>query len=207
MFKMNLHDTFGYLNTSYSQKKGRELNCQFDSQPLKVKNLPDFLANMWHTTYCWKNLNKGYNFASDFTSIEGLHTKLWAPKVAKVLILGILGLTLGSLGTKWHLGASPMAKHREYYKGGRWWLPSNLGHGEYCEFMFTHGSFVHQKCSDYALTNLLFSLCKFVWIIESLVTGRSPIPKLQHALLPPKCCESRSAPKLFLLLLSSPLDS
>jgi hypothetical protein len=28
-----------------------------------------------------------------------------------------LGLQLGSLKTKWHLGVGPMAKHREYYKG------------------------------------------------------------------------------------------
>jgi hypothetical protein len=34
-----------------------------------------------------------------------------------VLILGILGLPLRSLGTKCHLGASPMARHKVYYKG------------------------------------------------------------------------------------------
>jgi hypothetical protein len=31
-------------NTSYGQKKGRESNWHFDSQPLKVRNRPDFLA-------------------------------------------------------------------------------------------------------------------------------------------------------------------
>jgi len=30
------------------------------------------------------------------------------------------------------------------------------------EFIFAHGSSMHQKCSTYALTNLLFGLCKFV---------------------------------------------
>jgi hypothetical protein len=35
----------------------------------------------------------------------------------RILILGILGLSFGSLGTKWHLGAGSMAKHKEYYKG------------------------------------------------------------------------------------------
>jgi len=49
-------------NTSYGQKKGRESNCQFDSQPLKVGNQPDFRVCRWHATYCWKALNKGYNF-------------------------------------------------------------------------------------------------------------------------------------------------
>jgi hypothetical protein len=38
------------------------------------------------------------------------------PKVAGVPTLGI-GLPLGSPGTKWHLGAGHVAKHRVYYKG------------------------------------------------------------------------------------------
>ncbi len=35
----------------------------------------------------------------------------------KVLISGISRLPFGSSGTKCHLGASPMARHRIYYKG------------------------------------------------------------------------------------------
>jgi hypothetical protein len=31
-------------NTSYGQKKGRESNCQFDSQPKKIGNNPIYLA-------------------------------------------------------------------------------------------------------------------------------------------------------------------
>jgi hypothetical protein len=76
---------------------------------------PDFLAYKWSATYCWKALDQGYNLALDFISIGGLHTKLWAPKVARVPIVQSLGL--GSPGTKWNLGASPMAKHIVYYKG------------------------------------------------------------------------------------------
>jgi hypothetical protein len=36
----------------------------------------------WCATYYWKALDKVYNFALSFISIEGLHAKLWAPKVA-----------------------------------------------------------------------------------------------------------------------------
>jgi hypothetical protein len=36
------------------------------------------------------------------------------------------------------------------------------GRGEFCESVFAHGSFVHQRCSNYALINLLFGLCKSV---------------------------------------------
>jgi hypothetical protein len=64
-------------NTSYGQKKGWESNWQFDSRPLKVENSPDFLLCKCNSTYHWKALDKGYNFALDLISIEGLHTKSW----------------------------------------------------------------------------------------------------------------------------------
>jgi hypothetical protein len=96
---------------SYGQSYG-----QFDSWPLKVNNCPDFFVCKWRATYCWKDLHKGYNFSLDLTSIEGLHTKLWASQVTRVPILGISGLPLGNPKTKWHLGANPMAKHKVYYK-------------------------------------------------------------------------------------------
>jgi hypothetical protein len=38
-------------NTSYGQKKGRESNWQFDSQPLKVDNRSDFLVCRWRVKY------------------------------------------------------------------------------------------------------------------------------------------------------------
>jgi hypothetical protein len=67
--------------------------------------------------YNWKALNEGYNFASNIISIGGLETRLWAPKVVRVLILGSSKLPLGSPKEKCHLGAGPVAKHIVYYKG------------------------------------------------------------------------------------------
>ncbi len=112
MSKMGSHDPFGYLKHKLWPKEG-----QFDSQPLKVRNRPDSLACRWRATYHWKFIDKGYNFALDFISIGSLHTKLWVFKVARVPILGILGLQLGSLGTKWHLGVGHVAMHKVYCKG------------------------------------------------------------------------------------------
>jgi hypothetical protein len=88
-----------------------------DSRPLKVRNRLDFLPCRWHATYLWKALDEGYNFTLNLISIGGLHTKLWAPKVAGVPTLRILGLPLGSRETKCHLVAGPVASHRIYYKG------------------------------------------------------------------------------------------
>ncbi len=103
-------------NTSYDIKKGRKSNWQFDSQALKVGNRPNFLACKWCVTHYWKFLDEVYNFALDLISIEGLHTKSWAPKSREFQLWG-LGSTLGSLGTKCHLSASPVTGHRVYYKG------------------------------------------------------------------------------------------
>jgi len=50
----------------------------------------------WRATYCWKAFDEGYNFALDFISIRGLHTKLWGPKFAKVPTLAISGLPFGN---------------------------------------------------------------------------------------------------------------
>ncbi len=108
---------FGNYKTSYGQEKGRESNWQFDYWPLKVRNRPNLLAWRWHARYHWKALNEGYNFALDLISIRGLHTKLWAFKVVEVSILRISKLSLRSPGTKWHLGAGLVAKHKVYYKG------------------------------------------------------------------------------------------
>ncbi len=104
-------------NTSYGQKKGRESNWQSNSRPLKVMNHPNLLAFRWRATYHWKDLDKGYNFALNLITIRGLQTKLWAPKVAKVPTLGILGFPLGSSRTKMPFGCWPHGKHKVYYKG------------------------------------------------------------------------------------------
>jgi hypothetical protein len=119
---MGSHDPFEYLKHKLWPKEG--------SRPLKVENRLDFLMCRWSATYCWKALDKGYNFVLDLTLIGGLHTKLWAAKVAGLVILGTSGFPLGSLGTKWQLGVGPMARHKEYYKkeggdfpkSGPWWV-------------------------------------------------------------------------------------
>jgi len=193
-------------NTSYGQKKGRKSNCQFDSRPLKVENRPDFLACRWRATYHWKALHEGYNFSLDLISIGGIHTKLWTPKVVRVLTLGISWLSLGSPETKWHLGASPWPGTKYIIRGKvvaspkskPWWVLWI----HVCPWLVRA-----PKGSSYALTNLLFGLCRFVWVSDLLANLPSPIPKLQHALLPPKCYEPRSAPQLLFLPLSSSLDS
>jgi hypothetical protein len=68
--------------------------------------------------------------------------------------------------------------HREYYKGEGGDFPQSSGRGEFYEFVCAYVSSMHQKCSNYALINMLFSLCKSIWIINTLVTCPSPHPKV-----------------------------
>jgi len=99
---------------------------------------------------------------------------------------------------KWHLGATPMADKKKILQGGRWWLPSRVGRGEFCEY----GLLAH-SCSNYALTNFLFGLCRSIWILTHLSLTLVSILELQHALLPPKCCEFKNVPQLLFLSLFS----
>jgi hypothetical protein len=78
-------------NTSSSHKKNREPNWQLDFRPLKITNQPNFLTCRQCATYYWKAMDQGYNFALDLIAIEGLHTKLWVPKIVGVPTVGILG--------------------------------------------------------------------------------------------------------------------
>jgi hypothetical protein len=43
--------------------------------------------------------------------------KLWAAKIAKIPIVKIPGLPLGSPGTKGHLDVAPLESYKKYYKG------------------------------------------------------------------------------------------
>jgi len=44
----------------------------------------------------------------------------------------VLGLHFGSPNKMCHLDVASATSRREYYKGGRWWLPPSSGHGESC---------------------------------------------------------------------------
>jgi hypothetical protein len=163
-------------NTSYGQNKGWESNWQIDSRPLKVRNRPDLLMCRQRTTYHWKDLDKGYNFASDLVWNRGLHAKLWAPKVTKVPTLAILGLPLGSLKTKCHLDVGLVEKHRVYYKG----------EGDDFPQVWAQVSLVSPNCLWLVLTpkvlqlctnHFVLVLCRPVWVNEAyeffLVPSRS----------------------------------
>jgi len=104
-------------STSYSKKKGRESNWQFDSRPLKVGNQPDPGACRRITTHRWKALENSYKFALDLILIGGLSKELWSCKVQGVQTRTVSGLLLRNLGTKSHSNVGATERCREYYMG------------------------------------------------------------------------------------------
>jgi hypothetical protein len=115
MSKLGLHDPFGYLKHKLCLKEGLGVKLAIWLPTTKSQESPWFFyfqvachipleSSWWGLEICFR------------LHFKSLHTKLWASKVARVPILGISRLQLG-LGTKWHLGAGPMANHKEYYKG------------------------------------------------------------------------------------------
>jgi hypothetical protein len=198
---MSSHCSFGIWNTSYGQKKGRESNCQFDSQPEKVGNRPDLLSCRWRATYRWKALDESYNFALDLTSIWGLLAKLWGSKVAGVPASAISGPHAGVLGEKIHLDVSPMERCRVYYKGEGGGFPQIQAVVSLmcpcCPWLILAPK-VLQLCTN----QFVWVVCRPVWVNEACQLFLVPSRSSNTPLYPSKCCELGSVPWLLLLLLS-----
>jgi len=113
---------------SYGQKKGQELNWQFDSRPLKAGNqpLPDVCRRSatWH----WKALEESYNFGSDLTPIGGLSSQ--SPRT---LTRDNFGTPLCESREKEPFECSLHQELQRKLYGGRWWLPPSPGCGESSE--------------------------------------------------------------------------
>jgi len=80
----------------------------------------------------------------------------------------------------------------------------STGCDEICESVFAHGSSMHQKCFNHALTNMLFGLCKLMWIIDPFVIRPNPHTKVLARPFTPKVLRTKDMPQLFILLLFSP---
>jgi len=86
-------------------------------------------------------------------------------------------LDLG-VSRKMTFGCSLHVNHKKYYKKEGGGFPLSPNCGESCETVYAHDLSMHQKCSNYALTNLLFSLCKSIWIIDPFIILLGPHHKV-----------------------------
>jgi hypothetical protein len=164
MFEMGLHDPFQLKHKLWS-KEGSGVKLPIWLPTIKSLESPRFPYVQVACNIMLKSSWRGLQLCFRPHLNQSLHTKLWAPKVTKDPTLGISGFPLGNPETKCHLDAGPMARHRVYYKG----------EGGGCPQLRVVVSLVSQslvltpKVPSYAVTNLLFGLCKSVWVIDCLL--------------------------------------
>jgi len=186
MFKMGSHDPFGYLKHKLWQKERLKVKLSISFPITKSWESPWFtcvyVACHISLKRSWKGLQLCFrpHFQShgspNFENFE-------IPK------FGISGQNDIWMWAPWP-GTKNIIR-------GRWWLPPSLGHGEFCEYVFACGLYVHQKCPNYALTNLLFGLCKLVWIIDPLVIRLSPHPEAITRLSTPEMLRTRECTPIY----------
>jgi hypothetical protein len=171
MFEMGSYGSFGYLKHKLWAKEISKVKLSIWFLTFKPGNHPNFLVFKWNATYRWQ----GINFALDFTSIESLHTNLWACKITGIPILGIYRLSLGSPGTKWHLDVGPVTRDKEYFKGeggGFSQVRAMMSLVSPCFPMAYLAPKMFQLCTN----QLVVCLCTSVWVIESFVNLLNPHP-------------------------------
>jgi hypothetical protein len=205
MSKMGLHDPFAHLKHKLWPKEGLRIKLAIWLPNTKSLESPWFPCVQVACKITLERSRRGLQLCFRPHFNRRFAHKVMAPKVVGIPSLGILGFPLGSLGTKWHLGAIPMARHKIYYKGVGGGFPQVRAMMSLVSPCLP----VACPCTKVlqTLTNLLFGLCRSVRIIELLVNLLNPIPELQHAPIPLKWCELKNTSQLFLLPLSSPLDS
>jgi hypothetical protein len=148
----------------------------------------------------WLTVVERYNFASDHISIGDVLAKLLRPKVTKVPTCAILGLSLGSPGTKSHLDVGSAASHRVYYKWEGYGFPQVRAVVSLvcpcCPWLV-----LAQKALQLCINHFVWVLCRPEWVSEAcqlfLLSSRSS----GTPLYPSKCREPRSVPRLLPLLL------
>jgi hypothetical protein len=184
MSKMRSHDPFGQLKHKLWPKEGRESNWQFDFQPLKVRNRPNFLAHVACDISLKKLLMKATTLLQTSSQSEVYTQSYEPPKSWKSQLwkfrnshFGVPGqndiwVLVPWLGTKYTIRGKVVASP----KSRPWWVLWIL----VCPWLVRA-----PKCFNYALTNLLFGLCRLAWVSKLLVNLPSPIPELQNAPLPP----------------------
>jgi hypothetical protein len=117
MSKMGLHDPFGYLKHKLWPKEGMRIKLAIWLPKINIQESPRFPCVKVACNISLKSSWWGLKFRFRPHLNQRSAHKIMGLQSCEVLILGILRFPLGSPETKCHLGASPVAKLRVYYKG------------------------------------------------------------------------------------------
>ncbi len=114
---MASHEPFGHFQHKLWQKEGSKVKLAVWLPTIKSWELTDLDVCRWSAMHRWKDFKESYKFAWDLIPIGGPSKELWTRKVQGVQIGTVLGLLLGSLGTKFHSDVGAAERCREYYMG------------------------------------------------------------------------------------------
>jgi hypothetical protein len=130
---MASHWSFGHLKPKLCAKEGPRVKLAIWLLTTKIRESTSSQPPNWEYNMALKRSRRGLQLwfgpchdqtlQSGVTSIQSLGTPTGT----------ISGLQLGSPGKKSHLNVALAERCREYYMGGRWWLPPSPGRGESCE--------------------------------------------------------------------------
>jgi hypothetical protein len=116
MSKVGSHNSFGHFKHKLWPKERPGVKLAIWLPTIKSQESPRFpcvqVACHIPLESSWQGLELFFKLHFNWRFLD----KLWAPKVARVPTLGIFRLPFGSPGTKCHLGASPVTRHKVYYK-------------------------------------------------------------------------------------------
>jgi hypothetical protein len=193
---VGLHCSFGHLKHKLWPKEGSEVKLAVWLLTIKNRELTQFTCLQRACKYHWKAPNKSYKFAFNDISIKGLFTKLLPSKVAGVPTWVILGLPLGSPGTKCHLDVSSVANHRVYCKEEGDGFPQVRVVVSLmcpcCPWLVVAPK-VLQLCTNH----FVWVLCRPVWVSEACQLFLVPSRSSNMPLYPSKYYEPSSVPRLF----------
>ncbi len=171
MCEMGSHDPLGHFEHKLWPKEGPRIKLPIWLPTTKSREFPRFpcVQVAYHTLLkrCWQGLqlclrrHLNHRFAHKVMGLQSCRS----------LNFGNFGN--GSPGTTWHLGVGLVAKHIVYYNGEGDGFPQVRAVVRLLNMCLP----MHQKCFSYAVTNLLFGLCKAVWIIKLIVNHHSPHPR------------------------------
>jgi hypothetical protein len=117
MFKMGLHDPFGHFKHKLWPKEGPRVKMAVWLLTIKSWESPQFpcmqVACKILLESCWWGIQLCFRPHLNQRSTR----KVMCPQSCGSPNFGNFGTPTWSPGTKWHLGASPMARHKVYYKG------------------------------------------------------------------------------------------
>jgi hypothetical protein len=155
MSKMGLHCPFGHLKHKLWPKEGSGVKLAIWFPTTKSQESTRFHYVQVACNTLLEKFQWSYNSASYLILIQGLHEKLWDPKVTRIPTLAI----------KSHLDVGLVGSHRVYYKGEGGAFPqvramvSLVNPSCMC---FILAPKVLQLCTNH----LVLILCKPMWVSE-----------------------------------------